>query len=207
MISADRLSQAEFAVADIVQAVPYYSLERYRRYSHLTPEDLNEILRKETWGECSAASAHSLYMLQVKHSELFDRLALLRSEVTRQDPQTQFKNPQFYSHAYFLARFREFPQTWFASSPANFQEGKFNPLTTIFRSPQLKNVLRAIQERDGGQWPNDSQVVGLLDEECQAPILISDNLVEVTEVLKRKGEVTRQRKRVPLSVRYPTGRF
>lgn len=192
--------RARSAVFDAVQTVPYYYLNGGSKDYRTLPQALSN----DTEGQCIRASSHCLYLLQEKHSDLFNHLFLL--SVTKNFagwPYTRLKNAKYDSHSYFIAKAKGESELIYASSPANFRAGPLNPLTTIFENTDLNKVLASIEERDGGMWSTSERISELIATAYEPPIRLDPERVMVTEILVDSHKTTIQ----PKIVRLPNSKY
>lgn len=123
-------------------------LKRYQQYQSA---DIDRRVELASTEKCVVASANAILFLHQKYPDLFNFSVILKSSNTG----TGLK---WYQHAYFLAESKD--GRYFAASPANEDEDKGqNYLTTIFCSEDLQEVLKKIQDKEGGKWPSQESIL------------------------------------------------
>ena len=107
----------------------------------------DELLEKRTRGNCDEGCAIALKkLLESRH--LFSRMAIIAAPFSPTHP---FKKSDPYFHMYFLAQ--DMKGNWYGASPANTQDYS-DAFDTILISNSLADLMKKIEERDGGEWPD-----------------------------------------------------
>lgn len=158
------------AVADAMLVAQGILVDHYMRStgmkyskSDISRDSLKLMHFLATEGHCTTASKISLTFLYGKYKDFFDRMTLLTSH----DDQERFRE-NWGMHQYFLVR--DTGGTWYAGSPANHSLLQKNDrksdttsnLSTLIVSKDLSEVLKQIQNNDGGNWPSVEFVEGVL---------------------------------------------
>lgn len=109
-------------------------------------------LERVSEGECENGSIIALKFLQENHGTQFDKLMLMKGY----SPFTFNENHAW--HVYFLAHDLVLNR-WIAGSPANHKAYQIgSPFDMLIASSDLGAVIRGIQEKDGGKWPDPSEI-------------------------------------------------
>jgi len=167
---------AEEAVADAIQVSIAKNLKIHllnQIYFPVENKSLQDIVILGTESKCQRSSTEAIDFLNWRYPNLFDSMTILTSY---DDPKHshQLKNGYKY-HTYFLVKSKD--GTWYASSPANHEPGKGeSPLTKIFSSQNLQEVLDDIQVTDGGEWPNAEFIKQALRSSYVSPKNYTNNL-------------------------------
>lgn len=123
-------------------------LKGYQQYQSA---DIDRRVELASIEKCVVASANAILFLHQKYPDYFNFLIVLKSSNTG----TGLK---WYQHAYFLAESKD--GRYFAASPANEDEDKGQSyMTTIFSSKDLQEVLKKIQDKEGGKWPSATAIL------------------------------------------------
>ncbi|MCX6783645.1 MAG: hypothetical protein NT141_01045 [candidate division WWE3 bacterium] len=118
------------------------------------PEACNEgdvaCLQESTSQNCLINSKRALRFLANNYGDNFNQLMILQTSID--SPAHRFKSSVWQYHAYFLAC--DNMGQWFAGSPANYDPGEdINRLTNFFTADNLTEIIKQIQDLDGGEWP------------------------------------------------------
>lgn len=141
-------------------------------------------LKRNTADKCKDSSIYAIDYLNGKHGGLFSHLLLLEAHRNEAVP---FKSNSDYDfHTYFLARDKE--GIWYAGSPANHTIGGRNsPLTTVFSSESLDEILSLIRQKDGGDWPSAQYVERVLQESYTPPSPVNTSRIKLFTISKEDG--------------------
>lgn len=134
--------------------------------------ELELALRLRYQDFCIRASVYPTYYLHTKHPELFDKLAVLGGIATEDVPMKSSWKWSF--HTYFLAKGKN--SIWYAGSPSNYTQDTdlTNPITTVYQSRDIKQVLEGIRQKDGGIWPLGTDILRTTTEMYRDPTVYQD---------------------------------
>lgn len=162
---------------DVIENPRLYGVEPGGNQKQSTPavNIYEENLIRASEGRCEAASATAAEYLYTKHGELFDTIMAIKSFAHTQ----QLKNAYGF-HVYFLAQDKE--NCRYAGSPANHTDQSGSPMTKIFKSKNLGEILDKIEEKDGGEWPTKETIVSEIEK----------NYFPASEIKMRAGNMNSQ---------------
>lgn len=136
---------------DAVANAMMYGFGSLLRFDQSDSRSLDEIVAVQTSGRCHQASQKAAEYLK-EHAQLFRCILLLKATGWGQ----RFVVRDWAMHMYFMAESQR--GFWYAGSPANFHLRRPNPLTTVFVSRHLEDVLAKITAVDGGTWPTVTSI-------------------------------------------------
>lgn len=147
-----------------------------------------------TQSECLEACRLVVCYLYDSYQALFDRMFLLsvkdKNDSEESAPAASLRFFLGSGHTYFLVR--SVGGRWFAGSPANYIPGeRDNRLLRLHQSNKLQEVIRAIQQTDGGQWPSSTLIEDVSDAELFLPKIETDDgskSLKVTCFYQKGGE-------------------
>ena len=152
-----------------------------------TPEQLLEVLTKF---RCGYASSMTLLALWREHSDLFDVMTILYSASVEEKPESQFQDHgehgQYIDHELFLVCDKN--GVWYAGSPSNYiEDSKLpNPITNVYQSSDLNELLDQITKAEGGLWPSKKFIELQAKSNCLFPHIDGDAFV--CPVVSKKGD-------------------
>jgi len=122
------------------------------------------IVSMATEKQCHLASIDTVYFLTKKYPDLFKKMFLVSSEIV--GTRYFYSNEKMTTHTYFVALGSD--NLWYAGSPANhnfrlkdgsleFGNGESYALS-IIKEPDLTQILSDITKRDGGVWPDATEL-------------------------------------------------
>lgn len=166
-----------YAVADAMMKAQHLILQSSFDLEKVPPGvDYEELLEVASARACLIGSVHVIDYLQQKYVHLFPVLTLLKGysgiretedgEVTARS--FNF-NPRHIWTACFLAQ--DMTGVWHAGSPGNHAANSpESPLTRVFSSQDLNEVIQEVESFLGGFWvPADAIQAGLKNERQQQP--------------------------------------
>lgn len=129
-----------------------------------TRENIEELFRELTEGECETASEWTAYLLATRYSNLFEQIFMIEGW------ETNTKSMVYSHHRMFVAK--GINGKYYAGSPSNYQrkvDEKFlepvDPLSHFIEKSSLEEVIEEVIFRYGGAWPLAKNITEMLRKE------------------------------------------
>jgi hypothetical protein len=191
------------AVADaMVYAYSKYITEQYtnEKRDEKDPETstegltMTEIATDATERKCADASGKALYFLWDRYNTYFDEMMILTSrstsDIITEDHQFKQDRERWMGHSVAVAK--GIDGKYYAFSPANYDSGHAKKgfdeslLTSVYEATDLQELVDQIQGAEGGLWPTEEQIRGLLPEKSKPEIVDKDITTNLKQNAKGK---------------------
>ncbi len=130
-------------------------------------DELPDVVEKGTAGDCIDNSTRAIFFLMNRFPDAFPTAVLLSTTASVRIPgrprKIEFKSDSRYVlHGGALLQDKK--GQWVFVSPANYKkDGTTRNLTEFYTASTLTGLLSILEEKEGGIWPPENEILGLLE--------------------------------------------